>query len=124
MSPADYRALKEVCLALVEPNSLPPDAALALYVAIDGQHWIFRGFVSNEHPSDVMPLSWPEEDASMQAMPRHAVIGISIEPLGMFFFNIFLRACVCILCGAMCEFLYCIYDDNRTGLLLYGCWYD
>jgi len=62
----------------VEPNSLPPDAALALYVAVGEQTWTFRGYVSNNHPSDIMPLSWPDEQSGVL---QRAVIGISLEPL-------------------------------------------
>lgn len=38
----------------------------ALYVSIGGADWSYRGYVSNSHPSDVLPLSWPEPDASTQ----------------------------------------------------------
>ena len=35
-------------------------------MSIGGADWSYRGYVSNSHPSDVLPLSWPEPDASTQ----------------------------------------------------------
>lgn len=60
-------------------GALPPDMALSIYVSV-GRHedWIFRGFVSNEHPSDTMPLSWPEVDPIEAG---GAVVGVSLEPV-------------------------------------------
>ena len=42
------------------PPLLParPTPAAALYVSIGGADWSYRGYVSNSHPSDVLPLSW------------------------------------------------------------------
>lgn len=39
----DYRDLKEVALFLTQPNALPADAGLALYVSIGGADWSYRG---------------------------------------------------------------------------------
>ena len=85
---------------LLTPNVLPPDAALALYVSLGeppapapapaavwagltgctppagGADWTFRGHISNAHPSEVMPLSWPD------GQQGRAQIGVSLEPLG------------------------------------------
>lgn len=75
--------LKELAIFLTRPNALPPDAALAMYVSVGGALWSFRGYISNSHPSDVLPLSWPEpsSDAPAQPGPGFAQIGISFEPL-------------------------------------------
>lgn len=70
-------ALKEVFLSLENPN-LPADAALALYTSTGGGDFVFRGFVSNSHPSDVMPLSWGNEDGTS---PYPIVLGVGIESL-------------------------------------------
>lgn len=74
-----YQVLKEVFVCLTDVSALPPDMALSIYVSV-GRHedWIFRGFVSNEHPSDTMPLSWPEVDPTQAG---GAVLGVSLEPL-------------------------------------------
>ncbi|PSC73963.1 OPI10-like protein isoform B [Micractinium conductrix] len=79
----DYRELKEVALFLTQPGVLPADVGLALYVSIGGADWSYRGFVSNSHPSDVLPLSWPEPSAPLAAPPGpgFAQIGVSVEPL-------------------------------------------
>ena len=59
---------------------------LALYVSIGGADWAYRGFVSNQHPSEVMPLSWPEppggQGLAAPPGPGYAQLGISLEPLG------------------------------------------
>lgn len=39
----DYRELKEVAIFLTQPNVLPPDVGLALYVSIGGADWSYRG---------------------------------------------------------------------------------
>ncbi|PRW61209.1 OPI10-like protein [Chlorella sorokiniana] len=64
-------------------------ATAALYVSIGGADWSYRGYVSNSHPSDVLPLSWPEPDANTQQQlaglaalpPGFAQVGVSVEPL-------------------------------------------
>lgn len=73
---ASFHTLREVAFFLIQPNSLPPDAALALYVSTNGMDWSFRGFISNQHPSEVLPLAWP--DPSEVSKPQ---IGFSFEPL-------------------------------------------
>lgn len=53
---------KEVFLSLAQPHCLPShDIALALYSITvspgsNETNWSYRGFVSNERPSDVMPV--------------------------------------------------------------------
>lgn len=83
----DWHQLKEVALFLTQPNVLPPDQGLALYVSIGGADWSYRGYVSNAHPSEVLPLSWPEPGDGVLAglaapPPGFAQVGVSLEPLG------------------------------------------
>lgn len=87
--------LKEVAFFLLQPNSLPPDTALSLYVSNNGTDWSFRGFISNTHPSEVSPLSWPPHCThppstttssdnitnSCSSDMSHPQIGIILEPL-------------------------------------------
>jgi hypothetical protein len=77
--------LKEIAFFLTAPNSLPPDAALALYVSVGGTNdYAFRGYLSNSQPSEVLPLSWPDPPdnaAGAPGQPGWAQIGISVEPL-------------------------------------------
>jgi protein Hikeshi len=87
--------LKEVAFFLLQPNSLPPDTALSLYVSNNGTDWSFRGFISNTHPSEVSPLSWPPHwtqpsttlPSSLDTTTTnsndmsHPQIGIILEPL-------------------------------------------
>lgn len=49
-----------------------------------GAEWAYRGFVAATHPSEVMPLSWPEPPSGLPAVapPGFAQIGVSLEPLG------------------------------------------
>ena len=44
----------------------------------------WRGFVSNEHPSEVMPLQWPEITGGSLTGTNHPAVqlGVSLEPLG------------------------------------------
>ncbi len=44
----------------------------------------WRGFVSNEHPSEVMPLQWPEVSGGSLTGTNHPAVqlGVSLEPLG------------------------------------------
>lgn len=77
--------LKEISIFLTAQNCLPPDAALGLYVSVGGSEWSFRGFISNSHPSDVVPLQWPEPPGNgVAGSPGWAQIGISVEPLGTY----------------------------------------
>lgn len=47
-----------------------------------GQDWSYRGCVTNSHPSDVFPLSWPELPPCTVVGPGYAQIGVLAEPLG------------------------------------------
>lgn len=47
-----------------------------------GCDWSYRGCISNEHPSDVFPLSWPEIAPGTVVGAGYAQIGILAESLG------------------------------------------
>lgn len=104
----DYTALKEVALFLPQPNLLPPDSALGLFISVANAWQVldplmpdflitafrfrpiqevalqWRGYVSNAHPSEVMPLLWPEVTGNPAALaPGTIQLGVSVEPLGM-----------------------------------------
>jgi hypothetical protein len=73
-----WRDLKDVTLCLSSPGALPPGAALALYVSVGGDAWQYRGAVTAAHPSDAVPLAWPEEAPSA---PSHTpILGVALEP--------------------------------------------
>lgn len=77
----DFQSLKEVALFLQQP--LAAGIALGLYVQLGGAGWSYRGFVSNDHPSDVLPLQWPIPESNtpnLVAVPGHVQIGVSLEP--------------------------------------------
>lgn len=38
--------------------------------------------MSDSHPSEVMPLNWPERPNDLVLTPGFAQIGVSVEPLG------------------------------------------
>ncbi|CAD7696175.1 unnamed protein product [Ostreobium quekettii] len=73
--------LKDVSLFLAQPNVLEPHLALGLYVKAGSSDWLYRGFVSSAHPSEVMPLQWPGIVASGLVGTSPAQIGVSVEPL-------------------------------------------
>ncbi|KAK9835875.1 hypothetical protein WJX74_009968 [Apatococcus lobatus] len=78
----DYRSLKEVMLFMERPiPELSDTSALGLYLSLGGQSWQYRGFVSNQHPSEVMPLQWPEVGPTFVLQPGAVQLGVSIEPL-------------------------------------------
>jgi len=77
----DYQKLKEVCLFVTSPATLPdPSFALGLYISLGGQEWQFRGYVSVEHPSEVMPLQWPAT-GPFTVTAGTVQLGIAVEPL-------------------------------------------
>ncbi|KAK9820001.1 hypothetical protein WJX72_004989 [[Myrmecia] bisecta] len=76
----DYQALKEVALFLLTPGALDTSLALGLYISLGGAEWQYRGFVSNGHPSEVMPLQWPEAPVGLVMGPGMVQLGVSIEP--------------------------------------------
>lgn len=74
--------LREISLFLTAPNSLDPNIALALYVKSGTSDWQYRGCVHNGHPSEVMPLQWPQGmDGTLPPGPGVSQLGVSIEPL-------------------------------------------
>lgn len=78
VSPA-YQQLQEVSLFLLQPGILAAGAAVALYVSVGGAEWQYRGYVSASHPSEVMPLRWPEPGPSTAPIVQ---LGVSMEPEG------------------------------------------
>lgn len=75
-------ALKEVALFLATPGALPPDAALGVYIKVGVTDWEYRGCVHAGHPSDVMPLQWPQEALNGLAPgPGVVQLGVSLEPV-------------------------------------------
>eukprot|EP01025_Chloroclados_australasicus_P012366 TRINITY_DN15687_c0_g3_i1.p1 TRINITY_DN15687_c0_g3~~TRINITY_DN15687_c0_g3_i1.p1 ORF type:complete len:190 (+),score=22.97 TRINITY_DN15687_c0_g3_i1:86-655(+) len=76
----DLEKLKEISLFLIQPNSLDQQYGLGLYVRGKQQDWQYRGFVSTQHPSEVMPLQWSRLE--LESVNQHeAQIGISVEPI-------------------------------------------
>ena len=47
--------------------------------------WAYRGAISNDRPSEVIPLQWPAPDSSiapdMATQPGQVQLGFSLEPL-------------------------------------------
>eukprot|EP00891_Asterochloris_glomerata_P001593 jgi/Astpho2/1593/e_gw1.00028.60.1_t len=79
----NYTELKEVALFLLQPgSSVPEGAGLGLYISVGGAEWQYRGQVSAKHPSEVMPLQWPEPKPSQVIGPGVVQLGISMEPQG------------------------------------------
>eukprot|EP00884_Botryococcus_braunii_P002350 jgi/Botrbrau1/12115/Bobra.0186s0033.1 len=76
VSPA-YRQLEEISLFLLQPGLLEAGLAMALYVSVGGAEWQYRGYVSSSHPSEVMPLQWPEPTPSSAPTVQ---LGVSLEP--------------------------------------------
>lgn len=83
LGPAPLAKLKDVCLFLNAPNTISPDAALALYIKLGDSDWAYRGCVHGAQPSSAMSLSWPisEDQQSIPLVPSAAMIGIALEPL-------------------------------------------
>jgi len=75
----NYRQLQEVSLFLLQPNTLDPSLALGLYISIGGAEWQYRGYVSSTQPSEVMPLSWPEQEQPLTVGPGTIQLGVSLE---------------------------------------------
>ena len=78
----DWRTLLKDCtLFLTAPGALPPGSALALYVSVGGDEWQYRGAVTAAHPSDAVPLAWPEPSPAAAAAGGAAapVLGVALE---------------------------------------------
>jgi protein Hikeshi len=68
--------LKEVALFLTTPNALDQSLALGLYVKIANGDWQYRGCVHAGHPSEAMPLVWPDiPEGVTQAPPGSVLVG-------------------------------------------------
>ena len=68
--------LKEVALFLTAPNVLDPNLALGLYVKVGNGEWEYRGCVHNSHPSEAMPLVWPDIPSSAsEVLPGSVLVG-------------------------------------------------
>lgn len=78
----NYTELQEISLFLAQANVLDSSSALGLYISVGGAEWQYRGYVSSSHPSEVMPLSWPEQDQPVNVVPGAIQLGISLEPHG------------------------------------------
>lgn len=89
----NYRELQEVSLFLLQANTLDPSLALGLYISIGGAEWQYRGYVSSTQPSEVMPLSWPEQDQPLTVGPGMIQLGVSLEPQGTIYSSI-LHDCI------------------------------
>ena len=68
--------LKEVALFLTAPNVLDANLALGLYVKVGNGEWQYRGCVHNSHPSEAMPLVWPDIPSSVsEVLPGSVLVG-------------------------------------------------
>jgi hypothetical protein len=77
--PPAAAAARDIGLTLLAPNALAPDAALGLYVSVGGKDWAWRGYVSNDRPSEIAPTAWPAADGAPGAAAG-ARVGVSLEP--------------------------------------------
>lgn len=71
--------LKEVTLFLTAPNVLDPTMGLGLYIRVGSGEWQYRGCVHSSHPSESMPLVWPDLPQG-PVTPGMVQVGISVEP--------------------------------------------
>lgn len=68
--------LKEVALFLTAPNVLDSHLALGLYVKVGNGEWQYRGCVHNSHPSEAMPLVWPDVPVNAsEVTPGSVLVG-------------------------------------------------
>lgn len=77
-------ALKELSISLLPTTVLDPAAAIGIYVK-HGVGWSYRGMIHNGHPSEVIPLQWPEPDTPLPAgsatPPGFCQLGFSMEAI-------------------------------------------
>jgi hypothetical protein len=66
--------LKEVALFLTTPNVLDATMALGLYIKVGTGEWQYRGCVHAGHPSEAMPLVWPEVPVGVTEVPAGSVL--------------------------------------------------
>lgn len=68
--------LKEVALFLTAPNALDAHLGLGMYVKIGNGDWLYRGCVHAAHPSEAMPLVWPEvPEGITEVAPGTVLVG-------------------------------------------------
>lgn len=71
--------LKEVALFLTTPGALDPTLGLGLYIKVANGEWQYRGCVHGSHPSEAMPLVWPEiPEGVVQGTPGAVLIGVPL----------------------------------------------
>jgi len=70
--------VRDVCLFVPGGCSLPPDAGLSCHVS-SGAAFEYRGYVSNETPSDVFPTAWPLPVEGQSCLSYQ--LGVTLEPL-------------------------------------------
>jgi hypothetical protein len=71
--------LKEVVLFLTAPNSMDAAMGLGLYIKLGDGEWQYRGAVHAGHPSEAMPLVWPEVPAGItQGTPGAVLVGMAL----------------------------------------------
>ncbi|XP_039144943.1 protein OPI10 homolog [Dioscorea cayenensis subsp. rotundata] len=77
-----YHSVKELCIFLLNPNSLPAGKALAVYAQPPSGPFLFCGALHGSRPSALLRLPWPDP-ADVAATPAgsSAKIGVSIEDL-------------------------------------------
>ena len=90
----EYWNLKEITLFLTAPNILDPSLGLGLYVhnGESASEWQYRGCVHATHPSEAMPLVWPQAVHTAMASPvaRVGTIRCKFQP-----YTSYLRAVRC-----------------------------
>ncbi|KAJ0987558.1 hypothetical protein J5N97_005914 [Dioscorea zingiberensis] len=77
-----YHSVKEVCVFLLSPGSLPAGKALAVYAQPPSGPFLFCGALHASRPSALLRLPWPDHaDAGPVPAGSSAKIGVSIEDL-------------------------------------------
>ena len=69
-----FTNLKEVALFLTAPNAMDASMALGLYIKVGNGEWQYRGCVHAAHPSEAMPLVWPEVPEGTTEAPAGTVL--------------------------------------------------
>ena len=70
------RGEKLICIVLI--------GLVCTYIIFNSVVFVcqWRGYVSNSHPSEVLPLQWPEIPGGSIASGQAIQLGVSVEPLG------------------------------------------
>jgi protein Hikeshi len=69
-----FWSLKEVVLFLTAPNVLDAQTGLGLYIKCGAGEWQYRGCVHATHPSEAMPLVWPDLPQGLEQGPPGSVL--------------------------------------------------